>query len=351
MEQIKEKKTFGALVVRSVAFLLPLLLILALLSAVFEPKNNTVAAGMESEKANGILAEPENTIDVLFIGDSECHSSFSPMQLWEEQGFTSYVCGTHAQDLLTSYRFLKKALRTQSPKVVILETNAFFRRIYSHRVVFNAVASPLPIFRYHDRWKTLRAEELTQRPNYTNITDDKGFYIRHDVIAVKEQDQDEYMTYEKESRKIRRTARLFLRKINRLCREHDIQLILVSVPSTKNWNYKKHNCIQSYADKQGLTYLDLNLYSEELGINWNKDSKDGGDHLNLKGAKKVTHFFGPWLKDTVELPDRRLDPDYQSWNDYLERYHKNIQKDRSCAISMTWPPKRMAEQLGNSRNS
>jgi hypothetical protein len=37
----------------------------------------------------------------------------------------------------------------------------------------------------------------------------------------------------------------------------------------------------------------MNLSIEEMNLNWNEDSKDGGDHLNLKGAKKRPPFWVP----------------------------------------------------------
>lgn len=64
-------------------------------SVVAAPKSNTAEAGMEGRDipSAGILAEPEGSLDVIVLGDSEGHSAVSPVVLWKEHGISSFVCG------------------------------------------------------------------------------------------------------------------------------------------------------------------------------------------------------------------------------------------------------------------
>ena len=46
-----------------------------------------------------------------------------------------------------------------------------------------------------------------------------------------------------------------------------------------------------------IKYNDLNLIYKDLGIDFEKDTADGGDHLNIYGAKKVSKYLGDYLND------------------------------------------------------
>lgn len=53
---------------------------------------------------------------------------------------------------------------------------------------------------------------------------------------------------------------------------------------------QRHNEVQALADALAVPYLDLNLNTEELGIDWNLDTLDGGDHLNYTVVRKLRHI-------------------------------------------------------------
>ena len=68
--------------------------------------------------------------------------------------------------------------------------------------------------------------------------------------------------------------KFFLDKITELCKENDIELLLIDVPSSKSWSYEKHNAIQDYADENGLKFIDFNINRDSFGIDWNTDTRD-----------------------------------------------------------------------------
>ena len=305
------------ILLRTTAFLSLLLVLLLAGSRVFMPKDNKSEFGMDLVSANGILGERNDSIDVLIVGDSESYSSFSPMNLWEAHGFTSYVCGTAAQPLYDSYRFIGQALERQSPSVVILETNAIFREKRAENYVSSLIQSNFSLFQYHNRWKNMTARDLYGSVDYTWTDDYKGYIYDKQVNPASTKG---YMAPTDRVQKIPDLNLLCLQQIMRLCRDNGAELVLVSTPSPVNWNYARHNAIEEFAQENGLLYLDMNLHCEEIGINWDKDTRDMGDHLNVSGAKKTTEYFGMYLKERFSLPDHRSDSTYRSWKDSYRRY-------------------------------
>ncbi len=287
------KKATGRYVLRAILFISIFALLLAVLSTFFHPKNNREDYGMGEMKANGILAEPANTMDVIFVGDSECALAFAPNVLEEAAGITSYNCGTTGQYLYESYRYLCQALETQTPQVVILETNTIYQECKLSNYLFSKMELLIPLFRYHDRWKDLRVEDFGP-VEYTWTDEFKGYMHYTDVEPAPNPD---YMIPSADVRGIARWNRQCLKEIQALCEKKGAQLLLVSSPSAKNWSYPNHNGIAALAADMGLTYLDMNLIVEEIGIDWKTDTKDAGDHMNCYGAEKVSRWLGNYLKE------------------------------------------------------
>ena len=311
----------GRKILRVGAFLLGLLLLLWGLAPIFVPKDNTDWAGMHNVNANSILAEPENTIDVLFLGDSEAYCAFIPMRLWKNAGIPAYVCSSVDQKLYETEQFLHTAFEKQRPKVVVLETNVLYRVYPSTDTIAPAVESYFLLFRYHDRWKSLTLADFTGRPNYTHVRADKGYHL---ITAVEPADTEGYMRPMEEWEPLSRDNLRYLRRIREFCREQGAELILFSSPSPANWTVRRHNTVTDVAEALEVTFLDGNLMADEIPIDWQRDTSDGGDHLNYYGACKVTDFFTALLKRRGDLPDRREDTAYAQWDDCLARFEATL---------------------------
>lgn len=301
-------------VLRSLLFLAILLVLLVLTGFIVRPKS---CAQMHEKEAAGILAEPKGTLDTVVLGDSEVMSFFLPHKLWRDYGITGYGCGTVDQQLFQAEEYLSYALENQSPKTLFLETNILYRRMNRLDDAVYRLEQYLPVFRYHDRWKNLRREDWFTRVTYGDTTASKGYDLHREVVPA---DTSAYMAPSDGLAPIPKASASAVERMAAQCREKGIELILISSPSPANWSYPRHNAVAALAEQLGLRYLDMNLMTEEIGIDWQKDTMDGGDHLNFDGAQKATAWLGQYLTGTGLFRDKRTDPAYSSWDDAVSRF-------------------------------
>lgn len=304
----------------SLLFLGILIGMLALLSVLFRPKENTQEAGFQDPRANAVLSEPKDTIDVVFLGDSETYNTFIPLQIWLDYGYTSFVCGTPAQSLCYTEEFLVKAFAQQSPQIVFLETDAIFKIFTQSQVISQDVENTLPVFRYHDRWKTLQASDWTFQVDYSHRENNKGYMYDE---RVRPSTRLNYMKKTDAKEEIPGKSRQAVENIYEYCRKNNAKLVLISTPSTAYWNYKRHNSVAELAESLGVEYVDMNLINDQVGIEWSTDTRDRGMHMNIYGARKCSAFLGAYLAKTEQFQDKRKDASYADWFDALEAFNES----------------------------
>lgn len=306
---------------RAIAFTMVVLLLLVAAGKLCDP----IRLGLQDSVSEReryllhLLSEPEDMVDVAILGDSESYTVLSTYQLWKDAGIASYIGGQSGQWIGESYFSLKKILKRQSPKVVILETNEFFSR-GDASVVRDAAKSAqelarqmFPILKYHRFWKMEPADPKLQTTIFN------GFELRAAVVPYT---GGAYMHATDEKTPVTFITRYYLEGIKDLCDTHGTKLLLVTAPSPANHTMQRHNEVQTLADNLGVPYLDLNLNTEELGIDWNLDTLDGGDHINYNGCRKVTAYLQQYLQTHYTLPDRRKDARYEAWDKRTAEFEK-----------------------------
>lgn len=310
-------------ILRCGAFLAVLMVLLVVAGLLFLPKDTTYDAGMPKLDANGVLGEPANTLDVIFLGDSEAYCAFIPLRIWENSGIASYVVSTMGQKNYETPEYLHRAFSRQSPKIVVLDTNVLYQSDAKTELVNYAAEAAMPLIRYHDRWKSLNANDWFHLPEYTGQIRDRGYHHRYDVEPAS---TEEYMIYDDGQEPLPGTSKLVLRYMKYYCEHHGAKLLLVTTPNTLNWDYCRHNAMEAAAQELGLEYLDMNLMTEEIPIDWNTDTLDEGDHLNYFGAVKVSDYMTGYLIKTGLFEDKRQDEQYSRWNKNVRSFHRVLKK-------------------------
>lgn len=304
----------------------------------------------------GFYKIEKNTTDVLFFGSSHAASFFIPQELYNNYGITSYNLGCEQQNLVTSYFWLKEALKYQNPKAVVLECYILFT--YNGEEILNTAESCtrkafdymewsetkmeavkticgldnkqsllsyyFPNIRYHTRWTGLNENDfkLKEMGNHYEL---KGY-----APLVTCGGRQDFLPFEKQTETINSASMVslmkeYLEKITNLCKKEDIPLILVKNPSTAG-TAEKNITIQKYADENGLLYIDFNektLY-EKINYNFSEDNADDG-HGNIWGGIKITNYIGEVLKNQFGIEEKT---DWQ-WEETKEYYKETINKEKA----------------------
>ena len=313
-------------IVPIVAVVLIFLVLLGIAARLLQPKYMTdlVEGSMLSQ-----YYRESGGHDVIFIGDCEMYANISPMELYREQGITSYVRGSSQQLIWQSYYVLEETFRYETPRVVVYNVNAMrygepiseaFHRLtidkmkWSKEKVDMIRASMMeeedflsyvfPILRYHSRFDELTKEDF-QYFFKTKDTTWNGHLMNKNIKPLEELPAQRILA----DYSFPEICWDYLEQMRRLCLEYGTELILVKAPSVYPFWYEEYDAqIQEYADKHGLAFYNFLDNVEEMGIDYNVDTYDGGLHLNLAGAQKLSSYFAKILAENHGMQDHRGDP-------------------------------------------
>ena len=320
---MKKTKTVLSVLAVLVAFVL----LFCLVTRLFTPKYATDL--VEGSMISQYYGEDKNH-DVIFIGDCEVYSNFSPMEMYRQQGITAYVRGTSQQLIWQSYYILKETLKYETPKVVVYNVNAMryaepikeeFNRLTIDEMRWSAekvgiirasmteeetfASYVFPILRYHSRFQHLTREDVAylfaDKDNTFN-----GYLMKKEVLPVEKLPAKRPLA----SYEFSDTCYDYLEKMTKLCKDKGVELVLIKAPSLYPYWYEEHDAqIQTFADRWGLAYYDLTKEIDTVGLDFSQDTYDAGLHLNLSGATKLSGYFGELLVENHGLRDRRSEPE------------------------------------------
>ena len=367
---------------RAICFCLLFVILFIFLSGAFIPRTGTTEDGMESRISKAYRGEPRDSIDTVFIGNSDIYRAISPVDLFHQTGITSAIAGRPNKQLSEVPGDIRDILRYQNPKTIVLETDCMFsgtnpgfkkgispleaeaakvdvagqapskatdadvadqapskatnapqQNIFAKckallqegdSAFLAALNYKFPLVKYHDNWKHLKLTTFLQ-PRGKYHFSNKGMAYANTVKAYPF--GNEYMQLSGGKHAMLSEEKLDqFQKIYDLCDRNGIRLVLLTVPSANTWNKGKSDTVKQLAKKYDLTYYD---YNRQLpaGFNWVTDSKDGGNHLNYAGASAVTKDLAKKLTDDLTMNPTSLTKEQkQQWKKDYEHFHKSIVK-------------------------
>ena len=329
-------------ILKTIAIIIFFILIFILINMLLQPKYATTL--VEGSMIAQYYDEPKDH-EVIFIGDCEVYANFSPMVMYEEEGIKAYVRGSSQQLIWQSYYILQETLKYETPKVVVFNVNSMrygkdskeVSEAYNRLAIDNMkwskekveiikesmtedetfISYVFPILRYHSRFDELSREDFEYLFKDKQNTHN-GFLINKNIKALGNLPVKRRLA----SYEFNAECYEYLDKITNLCKENNIQLVLIKAPSMYPYWYDEYDAqIREYAEKNGLNFYNLLDVIDEIGLDYSVDTYDGGLHLNLTGATKLSKYFAKILKEQYNLTDYTGDTVYDA---KLQKYYDAI---------------------------
>lgn len=280
--------------------------------------------------------EKEN-IDVLFIGPSTIYYVISPMYIWDKYGIVTYNRGTQSQTYALSYSLLEESLKKEKPSLIVLDisllailehnkhiNNAVMNQIASPllrnktRLLYNDNISALNIFNlYHDRIFNLSEADFFTKSFYKGELEYSICYYDPNL-----KDMDDSSSIELDKIVVEYTN-----KYIELAKKYNADILFTCMPSLSDRQkyYREFSKLAYTLNVPYLNYSDKSL-SNIIGIDYKHDFIDPF-HINIYGARKIMDHLIPYIIEHYNIPNRKDDPKYASWNEDYIKYARAVNRE------------------------
>ena len=296
-------------------------------------------------QAREMYAQPRNTVDVVFMGSSHIHCDVNTALLWTKYGIASYDYSAAEQPLWITYHYLKEVCKYQKPSLVVIDlySPARYKEDYQYdylKLNLNGVrfslnklemlyASCRPaswwkffpsITTYHDRYNELTAEDWKY---LVKSREERAVFKGYTPYYIVDP-QEEPLLEQDRSGGITIKSEIYLQRIIEYCKEHGIELFLIVSPYiTTDEDELVYNRVHEIADHYGIEFNSTNYFYDKMELDFQTDFNDNS-HLNYLGSCKFTDYLGTELKNKFDIPDRRGDPRYTSWDLHAEEIDRQV---------------------------
>lgn len=334
-------------IVRMICFVLCFSVLFTTASYLIKPDNTN------TNNIISFYSLQKETIDVLYVGGSAAFVYYAGPYAWEKYGIASYDYAADTMQLELYKCMITEALKTQSPKLIIIDARVFqyrdkdnvdaqppgevpYRntltgmRLSKNKVEFidkyidgsmeDRVPYYFDICKYHSNINLSPVNFKTKLKQMAGSSDTKynGFLFVKKYSPMSEYDHltDEKKPFSKETYDILMELLDYLDQIN-------IDVLFTVSPYCEKKEHKMiFNYVQPILESRGYDFIDCNDYFDQMGLDFKTDFYHEG-HVNIYGAEKYTDFLSHFIINQYNIPDRSDDPHYNGFNQCLANWHED----------------------------
>lgn len=327
-------------VAKAVVFVLIFIILFSNIQDIFELKGSCYG------KYQCYNNEEDGTIDILYFGNSRVNRALNPVIIDEITGVNSFNYGIQGLRAPHVYYRLMDALKTQSPKLVVLESSVYLpskeslEESYIQRTFLSLPFSAfkvkgaldlgqdatmvaeiiLPLLRFHGRFREIDTVDfiynMDVHPDYPyeaqiseEVMNESRGYQPYSSDKILKDDGKHY--FEKDYSGITdvftpepETDRYFRMMVDE-AKKAGAEVLILSLPSTeKTGNATQTVPIMNYLHSvydgdSSVKFLDINTKYSELQFNYSDMHNTG--HVNRTGCRKISNYVGEFISENYSF--------------------------------------------------
>lgn len=331
-------------------------------------------------RVTGFYEEEKNSLDVCFIGSSECYTGFSPVQFYRETGITSYpYCSESNPISMTKYQ-LKEILRTQNPQLIFIEINGalygkdkdFSDLPHTHKALDampmnknkddairtiipdeNKAEFYFPFIKYHGAWDCyieqlqyakskfdmqLRGYSLLKGTSVYTKTSLKGADKGKIIDTAKLQKDNKTL-------ELNKNADYYLRDLLQFCKDEKLDnVVFVRFPHIVDKRqydrFKRTNRAGEIIEEYGFDFINFEKNQIDINLDKNTDFYNS-DHMNINGQLKLTEYISNIIQNDYNVkPHELTESQKKNWDEcadfydaYLEYAQQETEKNSNKRVT------------------
>ncbi len=292
----------------------------------------------------GVYDEPDNSLDGVYLGSSNCFAYWNSNAAYKEYGITVYPYACSSQPLIVTEYLIKEVRKTQPNAFFIVNISTLGEKvndIVMHRLLDymkfsknkleltdylcelndlsfeDRIEYYLPMFRYHEKWS-----ELTEKNFDVDVDRMKGANTFKWHLGIVNDFTKKYKTTD-EFCDITDGLKQSLNSLLDYCDNEKLQVLFVSVPRAEDSKkiIGKFNTVSKIITERGYPVIDLVNHPEKANIYADTDFYNQ-KHTNIHGALKFTYYISDYIVNNFKYNKEHSKEIKDSWDSSYNRYLK-----------------------------
>lgn len=310
-------------------------------------------------RTKGFYLEPQDSIDIVLLGQSDIVRSWSPLHNYENTGYTSYPLSCDGITAAMWLPMAKEAIRHQHPDLLVVDVNnvTYNEDMELHRPFDQQLVDDMP---YDDIRLSLALEaRRTGSPRWLNYLFPLREYhsgfpqgwrnVPEQIREIRDIEKRGYTYFKgdaqtcvsagardildlntaKETMELSAPYEKVLNDFLDYCDANQLNVLFLQTPhripnkeSKLYASFKRASRAGEIIEERGYPFINTELLKEEIGLDMQKDFYNNG-HLNLYGQHKYTD----WLFNEIQTRGLlHCAPDHTAavraeWDECLKYYH------------------------------